>query len=204
MRKDRSYYEALGLEPGASSDEVKAAYRAKAKEHHPDAGGNAEAFKEVQEAYEVLSDQDARRAYDEHGAKGSPRAQREAEAMLVNAFVGIVAQCPDPENMDIIGGVREALQTALGQQTRTSVDQGTAATRFMRAAARIAPPKKERPGGDPVRVALCRSAEVARAAAEAAEQGAETTKLALSMLDSYKQSAPSRRAVESRYTWSPY
>lgn len=49
-------YETLGLRPDAATEEVKRAYRRKAREHHPDAGGDAEVFKEVTRAYEVLSD----------------------------------------------------------------------------------------------------------------------------------------------------
>jgi len=50
-----NYHEVLGVNVGASQDEIKKAYRKKAMEHHPDRGGSEQKFKEVNEAYEVLS-----------------------------------------------------------------------------------------------------------------------------------------------------
>ncbi len=70
----RDYYEVLGLQKGASEEEIKKAYRQMAKKYHPDLnpGDKAaeEKFKEVGEAYEVLSDSEKRARYDQFGHAG--------------------------------------------------------------------------------------------------------------------------------------
>ena len=70
----RDYYEVLGVSKGATDEEIKKAYRKKAKQYHPDLNPGdktAEAkFKEANEAYEVLSDKDKRARYDQFGHAG--------------------------------------------------------------------------------------------------------------------------------------
>lgn len=67
----RDYYEVLGVSKSASADEIKKAFRKLAVKYHPDKdGGNEEKFKEVNEAYEVLKDQQKRQRYDQFGHAG--------------------------------------------------------------------------------------------------------------------------------------
>ena len=69
----RDYYEVLGLSKGASDDEIKRAYRKMAKKYHPDINKEADAeakFKEINEAYEVLSDPQKKATYDQFGHAG--------------------------------------------------------------------------------------------------------------------------------------
>lgn len=61
----KSYYEVLGVSKQASADEIKKAFKKLAVKHHPDAGGDEEVFKEISEAYEVLSDPKKRKEYDQ-------------------------------------------------------------------------------------------------------------------------------------------
>ena len=70
----RDYYEVLGVNKGASEDEIKRAYKKMARKYHPDLNpDNKEAeekFKEVNEAYEVLSDANKKARYDQFGVAG--------------------------------------------------------------------------------------------------------------------------------------
>jgi molecular chaperone DnaJ len=74
MMSKRDYYEVLGVDKKASAEEIKKAYRKKALEYHPDKnpGDKAaeEKFKEAGEAYEILSDEKKRSAYDQYGHDG--------------------------------------------------------------------------------------------------------------------------------------
>jgi len=64
---EKDYYDVLGVPRTATADEIKKAFRKQARKHHPDAGGSEERFKEINEAYEVLSDDDKRKQYDQYG-----------------------------------------------------------------------------------------------------------------------------------------
>ena len=104
MADKRDYYEVMGLQKGASDDEIKKAFRQLAKKYHPDLNpGDKEAeakFKEVNEAYEVLSDKEKRARYDQFGhagvdpsygagaAGGSPFGQDIDLGDIFNSFFG--------------------------------------------------------------------------------------------------------------------
>ena len=86
MSSAKDYYRVLGVADGATTDEIKKAYRRLAKQYHPDRNPNnpqaAERFKEINEAHDVLSDADKRKKYDRlrrygafaGGARGTPGA----------------------------------------------------------------------------------------------------------------------------------
>lgn len=66
MSKD--YYKILGVDKNASKDEIKQAFRKLAQQHHPDKkGGDEKKFKEINEAYQILSDDNKRQQYDQFG-----------------------------------------------------------------------------------------------------------------------------------------
>jgi molecular chaperone DnaJ len=77
MATNKDYYNVLGVDKKASEDDIKKAFRKLAHKHHPDKGGSDDTFKEITEAYSVLSDPKKRREYDAYGQAfpgGNPSA----------------------------------------------------------------------------------------------------------------------------------
>ena len=64
------YYELLGVDKKATTEEIRKAFRKKALKEHPDKGGDPEKFKEVTGAYEVLSNPEKKQLYDDYGEEG--------------------------------------------------------------------------------------------------------------------------------------
>lgn len=64
----KDYYKILGIEKSASQDDIKRAFRKLAHEHHPDKGGDEAKFKEINEAYQILGDEQKRKQYDQFGS----------------------------------------------------------------------------------------------------------------------------------------
>jgi molecular chaperone DnaJ len=113
MAVKRDYYEVLGVSRDASNEEIKKAFRRLAFEYHPDRNreDGAEAkFKEVNEAYEVLSDADKRASYDQFGHSG-------AEGLFGRGFEGF--------DFGGFGDIFEAFFGGTGTTTRQSPRQGS-------------------------------------------------------------------------------
>ena len=79
-------YDILGINSDASEKEIKKAYHKKSLVEHPDKGGNVENFKKINEAYEILKDNDKRQIYDKHGKDAVLNGIKNPENMFGNFF----------------------------------------------------------------------------------------------------------------------
>jgi molecular chaperone DnaJ len=89
MASKRDYYEVLGVPKNAEKGDIKSAYRKLALQYHPDrnkSAGAEERFKEISEAYAVLSDDDKRKRYDTYGHVGTEEVFRGSEANFEEIF----------------------------------------------------------------------------------------------------------------------
>lgn len=99
----RNLYEVLGVSTDARSEQVHAAYRAKVKEVHPDAGGTAEAFNEVALAYEVLINDVRRKRYDETGSIHDQDKEILAGAQqIAESLINQILDREDIRSIDVI------------------------------------------------------------------------------------------------------
>ena len=106
-------YDILGVAPTASPAEIKQAYRRTAKSSHPDTGGSAERFAQVQRAFEILSDPTRRTRYDETGQEDdAPHnlEQKVAYAILARILNEAIGGETNLEFVDLVEQARENLR----------------------------------------------------------------------------------------------
>lgn len=113
-------YDVLGVRPGDGAEVIRKAYRKKAHSLHPDRGGDAEAFKRVQQAYDVLADEERRKRYDETGDEGESGiidvTLREALAILSQVLSKIVVDlCSSKINPATRDIKKQAIQEINGE-----------------------------------------------------------------------------------------
>jgi DnaJ-class molecular chaperone len=89
-------YECLGVDRSASHNDIKKAYRNLAKTHHPDKGGDAEKFKQLSAAYEILSDEQKKSNYDQFGDPDGPQGGVGGMPDMQDIFRNIFGQQQQP------------------------------------------------------------------------------------------------------------
>ena len=163
-----SLYSELSVAPDASAAEIDKAYRRRARQAHPDAGGNAEAFHALAHAHAVLSDPERRAAYDATGYEGEIDAETIAARAMdhIHQLVASVLESDIPfEQVDLVAAIRDTLA---GQKAEIAVAVGKLEKQAKRAEA-MARRFRRGKGDDFIGAALDRRAAEAR-------QGAEKTR----------------------------
>jgi curved DNA-binding protein CbpA len=113
-------YEILGVKPDASQDEIKKAFRIKAMKTHPDRPeGDEELFKRVQRAYDVLSDPEKRKRYDETGDDGSSNANSFEEQVRIElvSLAAVVMHSIDEVSEDLLVCMQQEISRRREQNT---------------------------------------------------------------------------------------
>ena len=106
------YYNILGVNENASPDEIKKAYRKLANQHHPDKGGDEERFKRIKLAYEVLSNPNRRKEYDETGKYYEDVTIRTQALERLSNMVSHFTQQINPEFDDLILKMKNDIRQA--------------------------------------------------------------------------------------------
>lgn len=134
------HYETLGVPLDATQEEIKKSYRDKSKELHPDVNnGDDKGFAELAKAYEVLSDPERRKKYDETGTDKKISEQEEVSAIIVMLTMQFLGKNLDPKTNSLVDYIKDSSKTMLRgleesiESFKRSIEQDThAANRIVR------------------------------------------------------------------------
>lgn len=133
-----SLYDDLGVKKDAGAEEIKAAHRRLAKQHHPDKeGGDTRMFQVIQHAYDVLSDAERRKRYDESGDDKQEKPLLIMAMQQLSAMLFQVIDNEDIENSDLLSILRSQIQIGMGKARQNIEQQQRKANRYEQAAKRM-------------------------------------------------------------------
>jgi curved DNA-binding protein CbpA len=141
-------YQLLGIKRGATRDEVRKAYRRKAKSSHPDSGGSVEQFGALATAHEVLSDERRREKYDATGEieTSKPNNLDVSAIEVIAQKLGLVIHAEhDVTSLDVDALIEQAIREDITARKSSIADQERAIKRVGRLRARA---KRKTEGGD--------------------------------------------------------
>jgi len=102
-------YEVLGVDKTASTLEIKIAYKQKAKVLHPDKGGNEESFKQLQNAYAILSDKEKKKSFDEKGFVDTSSIEQKFGEFVMREITPRIEKDDNLKNQDMVESIKELI-----------------------------------------------------------------------------------------------
>lgn len=176
-------YATLGVKKNASKDEIKKAHRKRVSKSHPDKGGNREEFLAVQRSYEILSDDQQRKRYDETGDTSTPVPMRErCLSELAKLAIHVVNESPDHKTRDLVKQMKDTVNATLVQTRQSRTENQKQAEKFHDAAKRF----KVKNGENPFEVMLTKQAQEFENGVRVCDEKIEMSQMCLEILNSCK------------------
>lgn len=177
-------YDTLGVDKDAEPDAIKKAYRKLAKSHHPDAGGDPAQFHALAKAYDVLSDDDKRKRYDETGRVDDRVGSLDERALsiiggLVDELAAKLISEDGLEHLDLVAEMRNNV----AKQILQTKENRKEAERFERKATKLRKRFKAKKGPDYIGLMLDNNIDKCREAIHAAAGHIELLERAKAILD---------------------
>jgi len=184
-------YDTLGIDKTATQSEIKSAYRKKATEHHPDKNGGKESeeFHNVQLAYEVLSDPEERKQYDETGRYSNDPEWKKIRDRFYETLASVMFDITDSQ--DILEVVKSLIRNKIGQKQSEIMNYRDKLKRVSKIIKRIKPKGSE----DYLITALQNEIKMGNELIKSAEQHVEFLKKVVEYGDHYESSEPIIRGL---------
>lgn len=131
-------YATLGVSETATRDEIKRAYRNKAKATHPDAQGSHEEFVALERAYATIGNEEARKKYDATGTDARETSfEEKASAVLYKVFIDAVTMIENVETVNLVDAVRRNIKQNMKDIPEKAANLRQSAVKFRTAAKRV-------------------------------------------------------------------
>jgi curved DNA-binding protein CbpA len=193
----KSYYEELGIPDTATDEEIRQAYRRRAKQAHPDKGGNAEKMTQVNRAYETLIAPERRLTYDRNGQDRPPLVDQMAQATILKNIMNWMAS--DHNSGDMIADITAQLNREQ-EHLQGQVAEGTAMlTKLRKRANKL---KFRGRGPDLIRQLVTQKITEIKHMVERTRDQADGLDRAKEMLKTYDYEVDPPPPVSPLFTWS--
>lgn len=189
---EKTLYEILGVPADATDDQIKRAFRKRVKRAHPDAGGDAEKFRTIQHAYEVLSDPERRKRYNETGQGADPKmADAMQKAAMILSSLVLDLMNANPQGCNVVEGARNMLKAKI-EALRSASASDLQRAQTLNGVAELV--EKKGAGDNLIAIVIASHGDQCKAHAEALTKQIEGLTDVLRMLDDYSWKPDSERA----------